>query len=428
MLKESIYNIIIPSLSDNDNICIYNSKSGAIIKLEQDVYKDLHSLIFDSARIKEYLSALLKQGIIVDAEKNELKEIIFEMRARQYENRGMLSLIVAPTLQCNYKCIYCFEDSFLSTKAMSAEEIRNINRFVERYVEKFSSTQKIRIQWFGGEPLLAFENVIRPLSCSLINFAKEKNIGYDAKIITNGYLLNEYILKLLVEECNVIDFQITFDGRRDNYNRMKCPPLNAYAITKQNILSLSRYKATTHNNLNVSIRINVDNSNMSDARLFVEEIKQDNQYKNNFNFYLGRIRGTKNSLDISEFELCENEFDAFINRSRGALYPKKIWCNQYTFNSFCVGPQGELYKCEHDFGCKERVIGNLVNGLYFNEYLEKYMNQPIANCCKECKIFPICLGGCPNSKFHSNENHSCEFTLNNVVRHVEEYVHLKTSK
>lgn len=424
MFKTSVYNIIIPGLSDNEKTCIYNSKSGAIINLETKAYHDLCELKFDSAPLNEYIPELLKQGIIVSEDKDERQEILFEIRAKQYEKTGMLSLVIAPTLQCNYKCIYCFENNQLSltSKMMCKEEIDNILKFVRHYLDKYPQTKKIYIHWFGGEPLLAFENIIQPLSKKIINFTKENKIEYGSGIVTNGYLLTEDAIKLLIEECLVTDFQITFDGIENNYVRMKCPPTDAYERTKSNIFSLSEYISTTSYSISVNIRINTDKTNFDDAQLFTTEIKQNPRYKNNFRFYLGRIRGVATSFDVQEFECCENKFNDFMNKAPRFFNPKKIWCNQFTFNSFCIGPYGELYKCEHDFGCSERVIGDLKNGLYYNDYLNKYMNQSIANCCNECKIFPICLGGCPNYKFHSGSNHSCEYTLNNIIQQIEKYV------
>ena len=79
-------------------------------------------------------------------------------------------------------------------------------------------------------------------------------------------------------------------------------------------------------------------------------------------------------------------------------------------NSLCIGPKGELYKCEHDFGVDEKCIGSITEGIYFSDHFMQYMNQPLPQKCKECKIFPLCLGGCPNARSYSADNSSCEFT------------------
>lgn len=425
MLKLSFYNIVIPNLSDESYIYVFNSKSGAIIKLESEVWNALRDSNFNSQNVQNNIVELLNQGIVVAANKNETQEIMFEMRAKQYEKREMLSLIVAPTLQCNYKCIYCFEDN-VSPKMMGTYEIQKIIEFITKYQRKYSNVHKIFIHWFGGEPLLAYERVIEPLSDLLLNLTRKKNIEYCSKITTNGYLLNEHIFVPLIEKYKITNFQITFDGRCDNYHRMKRPPIDAYKTTKKNIILLSNYKEKVQReDLKIDIRINVDKTNIEDVKLFVQELKQSPGYKNNFNFYLGRIRGTCDSFNIEEFEHYQNEFDVFLKKEPKIFNPKKIWCNQFTLNSFCIGPSGELYKCENDFGRNERIIGDVATGLYYNEYLENYLNQTINEGCKNCKIFPICLGGCPNFRFHSKNKHLCSFTLNNIIRHVEEYVRLK---
>lgn len=428
MLKLSFYNIVIPSLSDETSTYVFNSKSGAIIKLEKEIWNDLRDNKFNSKNVQKNITELLNHGIVVATNKDETQEIIFEMRSKQYEKRDTLSLIIAPTLQCNYKCIYCFEDN-VSTKMMGTNEIQKIIAFIVNYQNKYPNMHKLFIHWFGGEPLLAYEKVIAPLSDFLINVTKEKNIEYCSKITTNGYLLNERVITSIIEKCHVTNFQITFDGRSDNYHRMKRPPIDAYKTTKNNIILLSEYKEKSQKeDLKIDIRVNVDKTNIDDAKLFVQEVRQSQGYRNNLNFYLGRIRGMCDSFNIAEFEQYQNEFNSFLNKEPNFFNPKKIWCNQFTFNSFCVGPTGELYKCENDFGRDERVIGDLSTGLFYNKYLQNYMNQPIADRCKECSIFPICLGGCPNFRFHSKSNDLCGFTLNNIIRHVEEYVRLKRMK
>lgn len=425
MLKLSFYNIVIPNLSNGTYVYVFNAKSGAIVKLETEIWNDLCDFKFDSQNVQKNIVELFNQGIIIAASKDETQEIMFEMRSKQYEKRDTLSLIIAPTLQCNYKCIYCFEEG-VSSQMMGADEIHKTIEFIIKYLNKYPNVHKLYIHWFGGEPLLAYERAIVPLSRLLVDFSQERNIEYRSKITTNGYLLNEHIFIPLIEKCHVTNFQITFDGRSENYYRMKCPPLDAYKTTIDNIILLSQYiEKMIRDDLNVDIRINVDKTNIDDIEPFVHELKQNQGYKNNFRFYLGRIRGTCDSFTIEEFEHYQNDFSHFLKKEPYSFNPKKIWCNQFTLNSFCIGPFGELYKCENDFGRDERIIGDLSTGLYYNEYLENYMNQSIAERCKKCKILPLCLGGCPNYRFHSKGNYLCSMTLNNIIRRVEEYVQSK---
>jgi len=428
MYNASFYNIPIERFSDENTICIYNSKSGAIVRLKQENWEALCNHPIKEDVVREYIPELLRQGIIIDYKKDEIQEIIFNMRKRQYSSTGMLSLVIAPTMQCNYKCTYCFEnESKLSEYyVMGNKEISGIYDFISKYLQEHFDIKKLSIHWFGGEPLLAYEKVIKPLSSTLISLAQEKKIDYQSAIITNGFLLDYEVFKELTEKCLIDDYQITFDGRKDNYIRMKCPPINAYEKVKNNILSISNYIAESRRNIKVHIRINVDSSNVDDAKPFVEEIKGDSLYKNNLMFYLGRIRGTDYSLDVCEFERYEDTFNEYIKKKTKFLEPRSIWCNQFSFNSFCIGPTGEIYKCEHDFERKGCVIGNITTGLYYNDFLEEYMNQPVADCCKECKIFPICLGGCPNYKYHSKQKHSCEYSHNRIIKSVEKYIKEKT--
>ena len=75
--KPSQYNIILTPISNAVYTYIYNTKSGAIIKLEKPLYELIEKSAFEATSLQSLLSDLLKQGIVVPKNKNELNEIIF---------------------------------------------------------------------------------------------------------------------------------------------------------------------------------------------------------------------------------------------------------------------------------------------------------------------------------------------------------------
>ena len=73
-------------------------------------------------------------------------------------------------------------------------------------------------------------------------------------------------------------------------------------------------------------------------------------------------------------------------------------CGATIVNYFVIGPKGELYKCWNDIGDENFIVGNVVENKITNyELLSRYIGGPNMmddpKCC-ECKLFPICDGGC----------------------------------
>ncbi len=424
MYKVSKYNIKLP-IGDVGFSYIYNSKSGAIVKLENKIYESIARRDFSSEEVEPLVADLLRQGIIVHDSKNEVNELLISHRIAAFQiNFNVLTIIIAPTMACNYRCVYCFEEgNNTDNSCMSLETCNQVERFISSLIESNQLIKKLKIIWFGGEPLLAFDTVMRPLTSKLQTLCGAKNIYYDSEIVTNGYLLDCRRIEELLGPLNVRGFQITFDGREENYCKFKKPPLGAYERVKGNVFALLQYISEHGIKARVDLRINVTKDNMGDAKLLVEEIKKDKRYVGGIHFYLGRVRGKQCNCDIfelHEFEHFEKEFADFIQKPPHAWSPKKVWCNQYTLNSFCIGPHGELYKCEHDFGNKNREIGSVLRGIDFNDFFVKYITMPIADKCCECILLPLCMGGCPNVRVA--DSYSCEFSLDKVIADACDYV------
>src|ERR1044071_7965793 len=73
--------------------------------------------------------------------------------AASFFNEG-LQLILLPTEQCNFRCMYCYED--FSGGRMSPGVSEGVKRLIDRRLDGLRS---LTVSWFGGEPLLARGNV-----------------------------------------------------------------------------------------------------------------------------------------------------------------------------------------------------------------------------------------------------------------------------
>lgn len=76
------------------------------------------------------------------------------------------SLFLNPTLECNFSCWYCYETH--EKGYMSEKMIEKIKKHIIYMIEKIH-INSLTLSWFGGEPLLYFNEVVYPISL----FAKE---------------------------------------------------------------------------------------------------------------------------------------------------------------------------------------------------------------------------------------------------------------
>lgn len=123
-------------------------------------------------------------------------------------------LILLPTERCNFRCTYCYEDFELGR--MSEVTQVAIERFVERRAPEL---EDLRFSWFGGEPLLAKDIVLR-LSRHAQKVCASVGTRFRGGLTTNAYLLTKDLAADLLG-CGQDFFQITLDGWRDVHDEVR---------------------------------------------------------------------------------------------------------------------------------------------------------------------------------------------------------------
>ena len=412
--KSSVYNVVIPT-QDETAVTIWNTRSGAVLRLYPNVWDAISGDNTDADCVTEHIDGLSKQGIIVPEDFDEYNSIVFSRRAAQYSSSNMFSLVIAPTLACNFRCEYCFEKGKNTGKIMDSATREKVLEFVEGRFVGDKNTSKLSVTWFGGEPLIGYESVICSLSEDLIALCEKYNVEYDAYIVTNGYFMKPSIIENLVGKLRVKHYQITLDGLEEEYCKKKKATPEEFKTVIDNIFALSNYAYNTKAECQINIRINVDKSNYELAKALVDSMVGDDRCKDNIFFYLGKIQGEGcGCYELEEFENAEVDFERFTNSKLQSILPTKyVWCEQQTLNSFCIGPEGELYKCERDFGDRAKIVGSVFTGLNYSSHLLRFFDPRIYEKCKSCKLFPVCLGGCPTIALE--RGYECIATLQHAI-------------
>ena len=206
-MKLSKFNII---SYFGEKLLVFNSLYGSFccINKEKDIKNFLKSNLYKLN--SEQIDELTDKGIIV--EDNIAEEIIANKKLYDFIYDNRLELVIMPTMQCNFRCSYCYEDFKMG--AMDEKAIKSIIKYLYHTLNKHSG---LIIDWFGGEPLLSLSQMEK-ISNQAIKLCSALKIPYYSCITTNGYLLTpENIHKLL--KMRVYNMQITIDGSESYHNK-----------------------------------------------------------------------------------------------------------------------------------------------------------------------------------------------------------------
>jgi uncharacterized protein len=412
-MKPSYYNFTFPF--GDGKLVMYNSCSNALALIEEEKYAKFIRLCETSEPIEdEKLERDLKAGAyLVDDDVDELALLRLNMLKARY-NTSSLGLTIAPTSDCNFRCVYCYEKDSIKPVTMTAEVQDKLIEFVESRAKTLAN---LSVSWYGGEPLLALD-IVESLTKRFKALCEKHEISYSHGMITNGYLLTKNNIARL-KKLGLGMMQVTLDGPPEDHDARRY--LKGQIPTFDKIISNLR-NARNSMPCPVNLRINIDRSNADKVDRLIN-ILRENELENAVYPYLGMVENHEETYiqDIcfqsSEFSSIDLEYRKRYNTDTNglvvSLYPRLIrnFCGADSTNGHVINADGRIYQCWSDIGIVERCTGNLIDSsdVSRNTYLGYMLYDPTTDAeCKECKYLPICMGGCPARRMYNRENR-CSF-------------------
>ncbi len=419
MLKNSFYNIEIDK-RDNQSVLVYNTWTSAFGEMEFQYYNKYCSskeeldekLIPDNE--KNLIDIMRENGFLVDSELDEKKNVLFSHRLNRYSHNE-LSLTIAPTLDCNMSCKYCYEAKFSNKTIMTLETQASLLIFVEKYFNQYRPLD-FTVSWYGGEPLLAID-AIKKLSRDFIDISNKHQVNYSASIITNGIKLDYATAETLNNDCKVQFAQITVDGIgnvHDNRRILKSKGKNFERII-ENIHTAMKF-------FPISIRVNTDIENSIDLVNLIQYFEEKCTFNDNVSYYFAPIEKATDACQI-EISTCFNKKEfADINLKLKKLIHEKYSydavklfrprnfsssCGATSLGYYVIDPEGYIYNCWDIIGVSSFRIGNVASGITENSKYLKWLMYEIPEKCNECNLLPICNSGCPYKNLFQH-NPECE--------------------
>lgn len=422
-IRLSKYTFIIDK-SENE-VILYNSVTGAIIKLDNNEYitriKELNAQkIVSLYEEDEFIKNMLEFGFLVDAELSE-DAFVRSIYEKNIIKQEILNLCVIVTRQCNLRCLYCYEEH--KNLRMSLGIYENILKYIEKCFES-KKYKMANITFFGGEPLLEYDSIVKFLEKAM-KIADKYNCIIGSGMSTNGYLLEpERFEKLYTLNC--MGYQITLDGISKTHDKFR--PLVNGDGTWNKIINNLKYMQKTDYNFTINLRTNFNDEvykNIADFykyigenfderfSIYFEEIKRPTNNRNQFDV-LNLTESAFTSIDISKMLKENNLINSWI--SQNTINCSRI-CDAAKLNHFAIDYNGNILKCTHVLDEPYNIIGKLEeNGeMKIDERKQaNWIAQGFENSeqCKNCKILPLCFGKkCTSNLAQGKElfcNHSIE--------------------
>ena len=437
MLTWSQYNLLFDS--KKWGFFVYNSLSNTLTELTKTRFFQLRALKENANGTFPWMTddvkKLLLQNRILGTELDEKEMLNNRKKERDahWNGKTCLHLAIAPTLACNFRCTYCYEQDVSGKVSMRERTERRLIRFLQ----SFKDISDIDVVWLGGEPLLAFDG-IRRLTKQMLDI----QIPYRAHLVTNGYLLDRSVVEQLSDLC-IASVQVTIDGPAHIHDGRRIH--RSGGATFSRIMKNLAYLLANWDG-RCAVRVNVDKSNQEAFPEFYAFLNHKFPGTGVYPAMLHDFPGESSS----GFCLCGRmetaDFHLFLLKNRiplkGGVFPSTHdfgHCVANHLNGFVVGPDGRLFKCWVDLGIDSKSIGQLENStiedLHNNALFRKYqygVDPYDDEECLRCFYFPICNGGCfhhrVNNRYFGEKRDVCTKYKGRMTAFLEAYFDMKMNR
>ena len=301
-----------------------------------------------------------------------------------------------PTTCCNARCFYCFEAGYEKIN-MGKETAKKVAEYIRDNV----GGKQAELEWFGGEPTVAMKCI--DYICCLL---REYGVDFVSGMVSNGYLFSEDVVRKAVEEWKLKSIQITLDGTEEIYNQTKNFAVsgNAYKRVLNNITLL------LDAGIRVTVLMNLDYHNCDDLFKLTDELSvRFKQYKN-FRMTSHVLFNGEGFEKVFHTEQEEEELAGLNHRLAAHMkevglngwvmgdvrYKKKlpmlrhVYCMANDSGAIVIGPNGNLFKCEHieyDLTSNAGIDKNGFEQAELDEWFVALEEERCADCC----LYPDCF-------------------------------------
>lgn len=388
---------------------IYATRTATAAYLPVDEVEAL--LAGKLSEIREDVRSALRDAEAIVDDAGAERDVVLERQRRASSERSHRKFTLLPTTYCNMGCSYCGQQH-----QRGRLSDRHRDAVAERVLAGISheSTQSVRINWFGAEPMVGYP-VIRQLAPQFIAGAAENEVTYESSMVTNGSLLTLEKLRTLRTECGVTLYDITLDGPARIHDLHR--PLKRGGGSFKHIVRTLQQAAQDSllDDVHFTLRTNVDVTNVEWVEEYLHEIARLGFNTEQFFINIAPVYPWGN--DVSAIELDRARFSSLevswmrAMASLGLRYealpenPMKVLCSAVTQSRELMSSSGNLLSCsEYALVPQHEQTG----GLGRIEDIPVTELRPLGpfddwhdavgrgeTPCHSCVFLPVCGGACP---------------------------------
>ncbi|MDY3619163.1 thioether cross-link-forming SCIFF peptide maturase [Agathobaculum sp.] len=328
---------------------------------------------------------------------------------------------------CNLRCKYCFAstgDFGQGRKIMPPEVAKKAIDFV---VARSGARKNIEIDFFGGEPLMAWDTVTQAVDYAR-SLEKEHGKHFRFTITTNGLLLDADKQRYINE--NMDNVVLSLDGRPAVNDGMRKTVSGAGSyeviVPKFKELVASRDPAKDY-----YVRGTFTSKNMDFAedvvhiadegfdRLSVEPVTADpgcgyDLTEND----LAKIEAEYDRLTgiMLERRKAGKPFSFFhfmVDLDQGPCVVKRLRGCGAGYEYVAVTPDGDIYPCHQFVGKEEFKQGSVLDGSFDMDIARQFAGMNIYSRpkCQTCWAKFYCSGGCSAANYNMNHDMNNSYDL-----------------
>lgn len=402
----------------------YDGGSGALHRLDEIGYAVLDCIVGENMEISESLD-LLYHRLSPEFSREDIKSAWEELcslagrtlfaedpdleivRRDQVVDWRPKALCLNIAHDCNLACKYCFAGVGRFGGRPCLMSAGMARRSLDSLIEASGSRRYLDVDFFGGEPLLAFDVVKDTV---LYARQKEKDTGKSFRftLTTNCVLLSDEIISFLNDQN--VSLILSLDGRPEVHDTMRTfrdkSPSHARVIERA--LAAVRSKPDR----DYFVRGTFTRNNLD----FHEDVKY--LYGAGFRRIslepaVGQGDWAIRSSDISALREsysklawfwadCMAKGDGFefyhfnLGMERGLCRERRTTGCGAGYEYMAVTPQGELYPCHQLVGNTEYLLGNVFSGVQQRDLQWSFVQARVPNkdLCRVCWARYLCGGGC----------------------------------
>lgn len=393
------------------------------------------SIIMDDILLERMQRKKLSEGLEIKLVQHGLACVPGKEIFRCEKKIDIRYFIIDLTKRCNFDCIYCFRN-FQDHSVIERGILEDVLRYITEYCTQ-NSIKRIGVQLWGGEPLLALEEIEY-----VVDFFRKTKLEVSFDIETNGSLITAEIAEKLYGWG--IRVGISLDGTPNLQNRQRpfASGVPSAKAVEEGIGNLQKYYRKDIGGITVVTKYNYRHiKEMLDYfiyHLHLQSMKF-NVVRDNFNASEKGLALTEEEIiwfaeELMEYLLAFHCLGADFSegnielRMKNLLQRSRISC---CISDGCQGGShmisfdqaGNIFPCEMmDF--PEEKIGSIYDEKPLADQVRLAMRRnsfflpKVGEECRNCPWRCYCGGGCSSRNRYLNRDgqiDKVECALNRVI-------------